>query len=139
MGASTRRIAVILLISFFLISTSLFLTVALEVEGEGSDLASLSYEAFTGVAAVYRAGGNSSTLVAQLNTALEQIREAKVKAALGQTGGAQVLQDQARSALEKIITETPAAQQEAQLETSRRTMIVLSFIPISVALSTLAS
>lgn len=139
MAAFTWRIVVILLISFFLFSTSLLLTTMLQVEGQGSDLASLSYEAFTRLSALYQVGGNSSTLLTQMNTALEQIQEARVKTALGQTAEAQALQDQARSALEKIVTEAPAVQQKAQLEATRRSIVVLSFIPISVVISTVAS
>jgi CHASE3 domain sensor protein len=74
-----------------------------------------------------------------MNTALEQIQEARVEAALGQTAEAQALQDQARGTLEKIITESPGAQQQAQLEATRRSTVVLAFIPITVVVCTVAS
>jgi len=138
MAAFATRIVLILLISLFLFSTGLLVTAALE-EAEESDLVSLSYQAYTGLAAVYRAGGNTSAMVAQLNGALRQIQEARIKAASGQTEEAQALQEQANGTLERIVAEIPAAQQQAQLDVMHRRIVVLSFVPISVVVCTLVS
>ena len=86
---------------------------------------------------IYRSGGNASALLAQFNAALQQIDEARTYDTVGQAAKAQVLRDQARAALEMIISETPAAQQEAQVEQMHRSIFIISLVPITVISSSI--
>ena len=91
---------------------------------------------FSQIAGIYRSGSAAPELVAELNSALELIREARYKRLGGDESGALVLEEQARLALSDIMNKIPAAQQKAQHEATIRTIMVIVYVPVVVALST---
>ena len=102
-----------------------------------NDLPTLSYQAFGQVADVYRSGGQAPVLVDKLNQALALIQEAQFKKSQGDEANAVKLEDQARSTMAQIMSEVPAAQQKAALDSTTRTIVVVASIPVVVAASTL--
>ena len=102
-----------------------------------SDLPTLSYQAFGQVADVYRSGGQAPVLVDKLNQALALIQEAQFKRSQGDEANAVKLEDQARSTMAQIMSEAPAAQQKAALDSTTRTIFVVASIPVAVAASTI--
>jgi len=100
------------------------------------ELTDLARQAFSQIAGIYRSGGSAPELVAELNSALELIREARYRRLGGDESGALVLEEQARLALSDIVDKIPAAQQKAQHEATIRTIMVIVYVPVVVALST---
>lgn len=100
-------------------------------------LDSLSYRAFSGLATVYRQGGQSPELLAKLNQALGLVDEARLKLLQGDGAGATKLQAQANSVLTDVLNQTPAVQQIAANERTVKTWLTVGMVPIAVLLSTL--
>jgi hypothetical protein len=100
------------------------------------ELTDSARQVFSQIAGIYRSGGSAPELVAELNSALELIREARYKRLGGDESGALVLEEQARLALSNIMNKIPAAQQKAQHEATIRTIMVIVYVPVVVALST---
>ena len=100
------------------------------------ELTDLTRQALSQIAGIYRSGGSAPELVAELNSALELIREARYRRLGGDESGALVLEEQARLALSDIVDKIPAAQQKAQHEATIRTIMVIVYVPVVVALST---
>ena len=100
-------------------------------------LDALSYQAFSGLATVYRVGGQSPELVAKLNQALGLMDEAQLKLLQGNGADARGLQGQANSILTGVVTETPAVQQSAANERTVKAWLTFGMVPVAVLLSTL--
>jgi hypothetical protein len=100
------------------------------------DVQSLAFQAFTGLADVYKRGGEAPDLVAKLNMAIDLIQQAQMKRNAGDGAGAAALDEEARTQLTKVISEIPAAQQDADRATANRTLTTILLIPISVVIST---
>ena len=100
------------------------------------DSTALSYRAFNQLADVYRLGGSAPDLVAKLNVALGQIQEVRTKRFQGDNASAARLEDQARSTIADIMKDVPVAQQRAGRDSMSRTVVIVSLVPVVVALST---
>jgi len=100
-------------------------------------LDALSYQAFSGLATVYRLGGQSAELVAKLNQALALMHEARLKMLQGNGAEASILQGQANSLLTDVLNQTPPVQQEAANEQSVKVWLTFGMVPVAVLLSTL--
>jgi hypothetical protein len=100
------------------------------------DAQSLAFQAFTGLADVYKRGGEAPDLVAKLNIAIDLIQQAQMKRNTGDGAGTAALDEEARTRLSKIISEIPVAQQDADRLTANRTLTTILLIPISVVIST---
>jgi len=106
-------------------------------QSQGQDaLIASSYQVFTQLAKIYRSGGSASDLVAKLNSAIQLIQNATMKRAEGNTVEALKLESQARSTFSEIMAQIPSRQQQAENETTLRTITVLLFIPLVVLAST---
>lgn len=103
-----------------------------------NDATTLSYQAFSQLANVYRTRGQAPDLVAKLNDALGMIQEAQIKRAHGDITGANRLEDQAKSTIQSVLSAMPAAQDQAISASNMKTLTILASIPIIVVLSTLA-
>jgi len=77
------------------------------------DATTLSYQAFDQLAAVYKSGGTAPGLVSRLNSALSLIETARNERAKGNARNASTLEAQARSIIEQVSNQIPAAQQQA--------------------------
>ena len=100
-------------------------------------LDALSYRAFSGLATVYRQGGQSPELVAKLNQALVLMDEAHLKLLQGNGADASNLQGQANSLLTDVLNQTPAMQQRAANERTVKAWLTVGMVPVAVLLSTL--
>lgn len=100
------------------------------------DLGALSYQAFNGIVAVQKAGGNVSNLVGRLNVALGLIQEGRVKRAQGDSAATMRLEEQAHSTLGGIIDEAPIAKQSAEHESFTRALLVFISAPLIAVFST---
>lgn len=88
------------------------------------DVTTLSYQAFDQLATVYRSGGTTPDLVSRLNSALSLIEAARVDRAKGNTSNASTLEDQARSIIEQLSNQIPAAQQQAVQQSNLRVQTI---------------
>jgi len=100
-------------------------------------LDAVSYQAFSGLATVYRLGGQSPELVAKLNQALALMDEARLKLLQGNGAEASTLQGQANSLLTEVLNQTPPVQQGAANEQSLKVWLTFGIVPVAVLLSTL--
>jgi hypothetical protein len=89
------------------------------------DVTTLSYQAFDQLAAVYRSGGSAPPLVSRLNSALSLMEAARIERAQGNASNASALEGQARSIIEQLSNQIPAAQQQAVQESDLRVQIVI--------------
>ena len=87
------------------------------------DVNTLSYQVFNQLATVYRSGGSAPDLVSRLNSALSLMEAARVERAQGNASSASALEDQARSIIGQVLTQIPAAQQQAVQESNLRVEI----------------
>ncbi len=101
-----------------------------------TDVTTLSYQAFDQLAAVYSSGGTAPDLVSRLNSALSIIEAARLERAQGNTSNALALEDQARSIIQQLSNQIPAAQQQAVQASNLRVEIVLAGSVFVVALLT---
>jgi len=101
------------------------------------DPQTLAYQAYTGLANVYKENGSAPDLVNKLNTAVELIQQAKVARTKGDLTLATQLEEQARTQLTEVIGQIPAAQRDADLAAANTMLTATLLIPISVSLSTL--
>jgi hypothetical protein len=115
---------------------SVFSTMLPQANMQNADLTASSYQAFTQLAQVYQSGGTAPDLVVKLNDAVAKIQEAQVARAQGNATGAASLEEQARSAIAEVENGVPAAQASAQRESTARTMVAVTMIPIAVFVST---
>jgi hypothetical protein len=100
------------------------------------DLTDMSYRAFSEIAGVYRSGGEAGELVSKLNEAIQLIQQSKAELLAGNQTGASSLDEKARSIIEYVQADAPAAQQRAQSKSQIRIITVIALIPIAVLLST---
>jgi hypothetical protein len=100
------------------------------------DVTSLSYRAFSELAQVYRSGTKADDLVHTLNDAINLIQQATVERLTGNETGANALDERARSTIEIVLAAAPAAQREAQIQSQFRTVLIITFVPLAVFLST---
>lgn len=121
----------ILLIAILVLLTSL----APRAGSQAPSPVDLSYQAFTQLASIYRAGGQAHDLVAKLNSALGMIQDARIKRAQGDITDANRLEDQAGSTIQSVLAAIPAAQEEAARDSTIRTVTTVALIPVVVALS----
>ena len=112
-------------------------TASLATSQTPDDLNGLTREAFGQLAGVYRSGGSAPELVSKLNLALELIQQARFKRLGGDEASALVLEQRAHVVISEILEEEPAAQQEAQRQSTTRTLSVFLSVPVVVTLSTL--
>jgi len=104
--------------------------------GAQEDTQSLAFQAFTGLADVYKRGGEAPDLVAKLNTAIDLIQQAQINRNNGDSAGAAALEEQARTQITEVIGKISAAQQDTDRVNANRTLTTILLIPISVAVST---
>jgi len=108
------------------------------VEPQASeDLTSLTREAFTQIAEVYRLGGDAPELVAKLNRALELTDQARLKRFEGDEASAAKLEEQARVAILQIMNDVPDARERAEYHSVIKTVTMFVLVPAVVALSTI--
>jgi len=110
-----------MLIALFLILTNVSLSYT-----QAPDVSTLSYQTFDQLAAVYRSGGSAPDLVSQLNSALSLMEAARVERAQGNASNASSMEDQARSIMERLSNQIPAAQQQAVQESNLRVEITIA-------------
>ena len=103
------------------------------------DIQSSVFQAYVGLANVYGRGGQSPDLVARLNAAIGLAEQAKVKRENGDMIGAASLENQAETEIIGVMSEIPAAQQNATQVSSTRTLAVAALVPVSVIVSTFVS
>jgi len=103
------------------------------------DIQSSVFQAYVGLANVYGRGGQSPDLVARLNAAIDLAEQAKVKRENGDMIGAASLENQAETEIIGVMSEIPAAQQNATQVSSTRTLAVAALVPVSVIVSTFVS
>jgi hypothetical protein len=103
---------------------------------ELAEFRSLPFQAFTGLADVYKRGGTAPDLVAKLNAAINLIQQAQIKWNSGDGAGAAALEEQARTQMTAVIGKVPVAQQDADRVPQSRTFTMLLLIPIFVIVST---
>jgi hypothetical protein len=121
----------IVALAFLAISnTSLTLTRGQE------DVQSSVFQAYLGLANVYSRGGQSPDLVARLNAAIGLAEQAKIKRENGDSIGAASLENQAEAEITNVLSEIPAAQQNATQAASTRTITAAALVPVSVIVST---
>ena len=101
------------------------------------DATTLSYRAFDQLAAVYRSGGTAPGLVSRLNSALSLIETARNERAQGNASNASTLEAQARSIIEQVSNQIPAAQQQAVQGSNLRVQTILGAGAFVVGLLTL--
>ena len=90
------------------------------------DVSTLSYQAFDQLATVYRSGGTAPDLVSRLNSALSLMEAARAERAQGNASSASALEDQARSIIEQLSNQIPAAQQQAVQQSNLRVEITIA-------------
>ena len=95
-------------------------------------------QAFLGLANVYSRGGQSPDLVARLNAAIGLAEQGKIEREEGNLTGAASLENQADAEAAYVLSQIPAAQQNADHVSSIRTMTAIALVPISVIVSTFA-
>ena len=128
-----RPVTLIALLACIVILDAAFLVSIIRAQ-EGAQ--SLAFQAFTGLADVYKRGGEAPDLVAKINTAIDLIQQAQIKRNSGDGARASALEEQARTQITEVIGKTPAAQQDADRVNANRTLTTILLIPISVAVST---
>jgi len=128
-----RPVTLIALLACIAILNAAFLV---SIIGAQEDARSLAFQAFTGLADVYKRGGEAPDLVAKLNTAIDLIQQAQIKRNSGDGAGAAALEEQARTQITEVIGNIPAAQQDADRVNANRTLAMILLIPISVVVST---
>ena len=128
-----RSVLLIALLACMIILNGVYLLSIIRAQ---EDVQSLAFQAFTGVADVYKRGGEAPDLVAKLNIAIDLIQQAQMKRNTGDGAGGAALEEEARTRVTKIIGEIPAAQQDADRATANRTLTTILLIPISVVIST---
>ena len=101
------------------------------------DPQTLAYQAYTGLAYVYKENGQAPDLLNKLNTAVDLVEQAKVARSRGDLTLAAQLEDQAGTQLTEVISQTPTAQRDADLTAANAVLTAILLIPISVAVSTL--
>lgn len=101
-----------------------------------SDALPLSYRVFVPLQQIYEIG-QAPALVDKLNKALELIGEADSSHLRGDDATAAILDEQAKTMMNEISSETPSAQEAVQREAASRTFFVVAIIPVAVVLSTL--
>jgi hypothetical protein len=116
--------------------TGVFGTMLPRASMQTVDLTASSYQVFSQLAEVYQSGGTAPDLVAKLNVAVAKIQEAQVARAQGNVTDAASLEEQARSAIAEVENAIPAAQASAQRESTARTMVAVTMIPVAVFVST---
>jgi hypothetical protein len=104
--------------------------------GAQQDAGSLAFQAFTGLADVYKRGGEAPDLVGKVNAAIDLIQQAQIKRNSGDGAGAAALEDQARTQITEVIGKIPAAQRAADRAAQSRTLTAMLLIPLSVVAST---
>jgi len=97
---------------------------------------SLTFQAFTGLADIYKRGGEAPDLVAKLNTAIDLIQQAQMKRNGGDDTQAAALDIEARTQITEVIGNIPAAEQTADRAAHSSTLAVILLIPVSVVVST---
>ncbi|GEM_PF-3102417 len=110
-----------MLIVLFLVLTNVSLSYT-----QTPDVSTLSYQAFDQLATVYRSGGSAPGLVSRLNSALSLMEAARIERAQGNASSASALEDQARSMIEQLSNQIPAAQQQAVQESNLRVEITIA-------------
>jgi len=131
MIVSTHRAALL-----FLLIALLTLVISTPAETQTTEVSILSYQAFNQLAQVYRSGGSAPNLVAQLNTALQLIEDARVERAQGDAGSAVGLENQARSIIGQVSPSIVGAQQEAVHNSTSRVQMTTIEAALVVGLST---
>jgi CHASE3 domain sensor protein len=116
-----RKIVPLMLLVIILMLTNVSLSYT-----QTPDVSTLSYRAFDQLAAVYTSGGTAPGLVSRLNSALSLIEAARIERAQGNASNASALEDQARSIIEQLSNQIPAAQQQAVQESNLRVEIILA-------------
>jgi hypothetical protein len=101
-----------------------------------ADPTSLSYQAFSQLANVYRSGSKAPDLVAKLNLALSMLQDARVKRAQGDTSDSNRLEDQAKSIIQSVLGAIPAVQEQAIRDSNAKTLTIIASIPVVVIAST---
>jgi hypothetical protein len=101
------------------------------------NVTTLSYQAFDQLATVYRSGGSAPSLLSGFNSALALIEAARVERTRGNTANALALEDQARSIIQRISSQIPAAQQQAAQQSYLKLQIFVVSGAMVVALLTL--
>jgi predicted PurR-regulated permease PerM len=101
-----------------------------------NDATTLSYQAFSQLANVYRSGGQAPNLVAKLNIALGVIQDAQLKRTQGDLPEAKKLEDQAKSIIQSTQNSIPNAQEKAIRDSNTKTLTIVASIPLVVVLST---
>ena len=120
-----------------LLGVVLLLLIARQVVSQTTnDPIALSYQAFSQLTSVYRAGGQAPDLVVRLNQALGMIQDARIKQAQGDIPDANRLEDQARSNIQSVLNSIPAAETQAIHDSNSRTFTVVASVPTIVVLST---
>lgn len=116
----------------------LVLTVPQANTQASEDIATLSYQTFNRISAIYQAGGEARDLVDRLNSALQLIQDAHVKRSQGDEAAAKNLEDQARQAMNEVNNEVPTAQQRSERESRNKTYSVLISAIFVTVISTFA-
>jgi len=101
------------------------------------NVSTLSYQTFDQLAAVYRSGGSAPDLVSRLNSALSLMEAARIERAQGNASNASVLEAQARSIMEQLSNQIPAAQQQAVQASNLRVQTTIGGAALVVGLLTL--
>ena len=128
----SRQVAIIVLL---ICVTVLNAAYVISIIGAQVDPRSLAFQAFTGLADVYKRGGEAPDLVAKLNTAITLIQQAQMKRNTGDEVGAAALENQARTEIAEVIEKIPAAQQATDRANETRSLTAILLIPMSVAVS----
>jgi hypothetical protein len=104
----------------------------------GDETQSSVFQAYTSLADVYASGGQAPDLVARLNAAINLTEQAGIRRDNGDLVGAASLDSQAEAEITGVLSEIPAAQQNADQVSSTRTITAVVLVPVLVIVSTFA-
>jgi len=134
--SQVTRLTVALVILALVLGGCVLISNAMAIDSSDSELTLQTYQAYSRIMAIYRAGGEAPSLVGKLNSALMLIHEAQLRRSEGDQASATRLEDQARTLFQEITDEASVDLANAKQATTLRTSLIIASVPATVAIST---